>query len=64
MKLSGLAVLLLLCGCTSEPTNPQNSDWELLGASSDMQHHSPLTQINRETIGTLDLAWAVDMPTM
>jgi hypothetical protein len=28
-----------------------------------MQHHSDLLQINTETISTLGLLWAVDLPT-
>ena len=41
----------------------QSTDWDLLGNSSDMQHHSGLTQINTETVSDLGLAWAVDLPT-
>ena len=38
------------------------TDWELLGNSSDMQHHSGLSQINTETVSDLGLAWARDRP--
>jgi len=41
----------------------QSTDWELLGNSSDMQHHSGLSQINTETVSDLGLAWAIDLPT-
>ncbi len=36
------------------------TDWELLGNSPDMQHHSGLSQINTETVSDLGLAWARD----
>ncbi len=38
------------------------TDWELLGNSSDMQHHSGLSQINTKTVSDLGLAWARDRP--
>ena len=41
----------------------QSTDWELLGNSPDMQHHSSLSQINTETVSDLGLAWAIDLPT-
>ncbi len=40
-----------------------STDWELLGNSSAMQHHSDLSQINTETVSDLGLAWAIDLPT-
>ena len=44
-------------------SNAESTDWELLGNSSEMQHHSGLNQINTETVSDLGLAWAVDLPT-
>jgi quinohemoprotein ethanol dehydrogenase len=41
----------------------QSTDWELLGKSSDLQHHSDLSQISTETVSDLGLAWAIDLPT-
>lgn len=63
----GFAIAPLLAagvvtGC-SRPSEPRNSDWALLGNGSQMQHHAALTQINRESVSKLGLAWAVDMPT-
>ena len=43
--------------------NAESTDWAVLGNSSDMQHHSDLTQINTQTVSDLGLAWAVDLPT-
>ena len=42
---------------------PESTDWELLGNSSEIQHHSGLSQINTETVSELGLAWAIDLPT-
>ena len=41
----------------------ESTDWELLGNSSEIQHHSGLSQINTETVSELGLAWAIDLPT-
>lgn len=55
---------LLVALPLSATTPPANSDWELLGNSPEMQHHSPLAQINRNTVAELGLAWAADMPSL
>jgi len=47
----------------TEANDIESTDWELLGNSSDMQHHSGLSQINTETVLDLGLAWAIDLPT-
>ena len=47
----------------SMASDAQSTDWELLGNSPDMQHHSGLNQINTETVSDLGLAWAIDLPT-
>lgn len=60
-KTTALALATLLAGC-SDPA-PRNTDWALLGNGSQMQHHAPLTQIDKASIGKLGLAWAVEMPT-
>ena len=44
-------------------SDAQSTDWDLLGNSPDMQHHSSLSQINTETVSDLGLAWATDLPT-
>jgi PQQ-dependent dehydrogenase (methanol/ethanol family) len=41
---------------------PSNTDWPLLGRNADMQHNSPLAEINDGTVARLGPAWAVDMP--
>src|SRR5688500_1097274 len=66
MKLAmttALALSILLVGCSDKARDPKNSDWALLGNGSQMQHHAALAQIDRESVGKLGLAWAVDMPT-
>lgn len=52
-----------LAGCSRSQADPKNTDWALLGNSSQMQHHAELRQIDAKTIGKLGLAWAADMPT-
>lgn len=32
--------------------------WNILGRTTDVHHHSPLTEINDESIENLGLAWA------
>ena len=34
-------------------SDAESTDWELLGNSPDMQHHSGLSQINTETVSDL-----------
>ena len=41
-------------------SDAESTDWELLGNSPDMQHHSGLSQINTEPVSDLGLAWAID----
>ena len=60
----GLVALLGTAGYrTDSASDPANTDWELLGNSTDMQHHSALSTINKDNVGQLELAWAVEMPT-
>ena len=61
---SGVAVAALslaLAGCSDRA--PRNTDWALLGNSAQMQHHAELAQIDKDNVGKLGLAWAVEMPT-
>ena len=44
-------------------SDAKSTDWDLLGNSPEMQHHSGLSQINTETVSDLGLAWAIDLPT-
>ncbi len=50
---------LLSVSLFSEP----NTDWDLLGNSSNIQHHSNLEQINKSNIKDLGITWVVDLPT-
>ena len=56
-----LSLCLLSCGIQSDRSSA-NTNWELLGNSHEMQHNSPLNQINRSTIKRLGLAWSAEMP--
>ena len=51
-----IACLLLLVGCTP----PGDSDWPAYGGDAGKTRHSPLTQINRDNVGDLALAWSYD----
>ena len=58
---AALGLSMMMAGCGER--EPRNTDWPLLGNGSQMQHHAGLAQIDRESVGKLGLAWAVDMPT-
>lgn len=62
LQTTTLALSMLAAGC-SGGGDPANTDWALLGNGAQMQHHASLTQIDKESVGKLGLAWAVDMPT-
>ena len=49
-----------LAGAGSTPAG--NTDWLQLGNGNEMQHHSELDAINRETVGQLELAWWTQEP--
>ena len=39
-----------------------NGDWRLYGLNASEQRYSPLTQIDRASVGRLGLAWSIDLP--
>ncbi len=43
--------------------NPDPADWLMLGGNMEHWNYSPLDQINRENVGSLQLVWARQMPT-
>ncbi len=47
---------------TAAATEATDTSWPLLGRTADVQHNSPLDQINDRTVQRLGLAWWVDMP--
>ena len=76
LKVLALAMLLPLAACKQQPSselpgavnaeriiaaNPD--DWLSYGRTYDEQRHSPLDQINKETVKDLGLAWYADMDT-
>lgn len=61
VTLSLLAVVPCYAGATDK--QQENTDWQYLGNSPEMQHHSDLEVINKQNIKKLGLAWWVDMPT-
>ncbi len=75
-KLMTLAVMLALAGCKQQSSselpgavNAQRiiaanpDDWLSYGRTYDEQRHSPLDQINKNTVKDLGLAWYADMDT-
>lgn len=64
MRVHLAAVALMAAPLTAAAPAPANSDWALLGNSTEMQHHSNLAEINRGNVARLGLAWAADMPTL
>ena len=51
-----ITCLLMLASCT--PVD--DSDWPAYGGDAGKARHSPLTQIDRENVGELALAWSYD----
>ena len=52
-----ITTILLLGACTQ---SPQDTDWSVYLGDPGRRHYSELTQINRDNIHTLELAWAYD----
>lgn len=57
-----LAGIALASSQLSAADDGANTDWPLLGRTADMQHESPLQQINATNVKNLGLAWYADMP--
>lgn len=59
-----VAVVVAIESLDHDTTSEQssNTDWSLLGGTMDMQHSSPLQQINDNTVKGLGLAWYTDIP--
>jgi quinohemoprotein ethanol dehydrogenase len=73
MKRAVAALSLLLTACAPPQYGPASSadsgehvgghDWPTTGGDRGKSHHSPLTDITRDNVGTLGLAWSVDLGT-
>jgi quinohemoprotein ethanol dehydrogenase len=62
------AAALLICAAgasaaTQSPLDPEFDarNWASIGRTAAETHYSPLTEINRETVGRLRLAWTLDL---
>jgi quinohemoprotein ethanol dehydrogenase len=42
---------------------PANAEWKYLGGNAEAWHYSSLSQVNRQTVSKLGLAWYTDLPT-
>jgi len=63
MKQLSLAILLAtLFACSSETPGQSNlnTDWDTYLGNPGRTHYSELTQITRENVGQLELAWKYD----
>ncbi|MCZ6643656.1 MAG: PQQ-binding-like beta-propeller repeat protein [Gammaproteobacteria bacterium] len=67
--LSAILTILVASACTPESSDPvqtevaspqQNVDWSVYLGDSGRQHYSPLTQINRDNVGALEVAWVYE----
>ena len=47
--------LLMAAAALSVASTPRSTDWQLLGNSANMQHHSDLTAINTGNVASLGL---------
>jgi glucose dehydrogenase len=58
------ALLLVLAGSIAgappQPAADRVGDWPSFGRDAGAQRHSPLTQINKQNVGTLEQAWSFD----
>jgi len=72
-KLCRLSLLILLLGCREQKPkgwidqdrlqNQVAADWLTTGGNQDMQHYSPLNEINKENVKDLGFAWEYDAST-
>ncbi|HEY9125819.1 MAG TPA: PQQ-binding-like beta-propeller repeat protein [Acidobacteriaceae bacterium] len=61
MKSSFFLAIPLACALIPAPIVPaQTSDWPVYGGESSNDHYSPLTQINRDNVAKLQIAWIYD----
>ena len=51
---------LLLLLCAPSLSAQENRDWPVYGASAASTHYSPLSQINRDNVKALQIAWTFD----
>ena len=71
MRLGGWSLIMLAAAASFETSvaadqrrvEPGPSEWRLLGRTAEMQHYSPLTQINASNVSHLGLRWYADIPT-
>ena len=55
-----LGPVLLQAACIACAQQPQNGDWPVYGGQAAQDHYSPLTQIDRQNVAGLKLAWTYD----
>jgi glucose dehydrogenase len=64
VSLAVVAAVLLDAGtAVGQPAEPAPSEWFLLGRTAEMQHYSPLEQINTTNVNHMGLKWYAEVPT-
>ena len=58
-----MAAGLVVCGAAGSADSTDASQWTSVGRTSDEQRFSPLTQINKDNVTRLGLAWFADFDT-
>ena len=56
----GVAALLAVSACAdagSEPLPPPSDEWTYYGGQNSFNRYSPLTQIDRENVGAVQVLW-------
>lgn len=66
MRCLRFAALLLCAAASAKDSSPLSDEfdahnWAAIGRTAGETHYSPLTEINRETVGRLRLAWTLDL---
>src|SRR5581483_11132176 len=54
------AIFFLCSSNIQAQTSHDSRDWPINGGSSENQHYSPLTQINKSNVKQLQVAWTYD----
>ena len=57
------ALLLVTCGQRPTADDPASGNWTRYGLDDAETRNSPLTSINRNTVGGLGLVWSHDLDT-
>lgn len=54
------AILLITCFAAGASGQRRDHDWPIYGGTTDNNHYSPLSQINRKNVKQLQISWSFD----